>query len=104
MLFRCTVRFTRGVPEGLLNRRNVGALTVAVATAALGWFLLKFTFGSGLVNLSYDLLHILRVHNLPANEAVIIYLDEKSHLDLNQPLNAPWDRALHARMLDRLTA
>jgi len=40
----------------------------------------------------------------PADEAVIVYLDEKSHQALNQPLNAPWDRTLHAKLIDRLTA
>lgn len=79
-------------------------MLLALAGAALGWALHTFALGSGLVNLSYDLLHILRSERIPAPEAVIVYLDEKSHLDLNQPLNAPWDRALHARMIDRLTA
>lgn len=40
----------------------------------------------------------------PADEAVIVYLDEKSHRQLGQPLNAPWDRTLHAKLIDRLTA
>jgi adenylate cyclase len=80
------------------------ACLLALLIAALGWFLHEFTFGAGLVNLSYDLLHILRFHHLSADEAVIVYLDEKSHLDLKQPQNAPWDRAIHARMIDRLTA
>ncbi len=72
--------------------------------AALGWFLHEFAVGSGLVNLSYDLLHILRWREIPVREAVIVYLDEQSHLELGQPQNAPWDRALHARMIDRLSA
>ena len=79
-------------------------MLLALAGAALGWALHTFALGSGLVNLSYDLLHILRSERIPAPEALIVYLDEKSHLDLNQPLNAPWDRALHAQMIDRLTA
>ena len=33
----------------------------------------------------------------------MVYLDEASHLKLGQPQNAPWDRSLHARLVDRLT-
>jgi PAS domain S-box-containing protein len=31
-----------------------------------------------------------------------VYEDEKSHQDLNQPFNKPWDRRIHARLLKRL--
>jgi len=31
-------------------------------------------------------------------------MDEESHRSLGQPFNAGWDRALHARLIDRLTA
>src|SRR5438552_733863 len=31
-------------------------------------------------------------------------MDEESHRSLGQPVNAAWDRALHARLIDRLTA
>lgn len=84
-----------------LRRLPWGVLFVAIAAAALGWFLHQFAFGSGVVNLSYDLLHIAR-GNIPVNEAIIVYIDEPSHRELNQPLNAPWDRAVHARLLDKL--
>ena len=79
-----------------LKRVRWNAWLFAVSVALLGWFLHEFAFGSGLVNLSYDLLHILRQNKIPANEAVIVYLDEKSYLDLKQPQNKPWDRALYA--------
>ena len=87
-----------------LKRLRAGPWVLALVVAMLGWALHHFAFGSGLVNLSYDLLHIIRYHPLQSDEAVIVYLDEQSHLELNQPLNAPWDRALHARMIDRLNA
>ena len=38
-----------------------------------------------------------------ADQAVIVYMDEISHEKLGQPLNAPWDRSVHARLVDRLT-
>jgi CHASE2 domain-containing sensor protein len=37
-------------------------------------------------------------------EAVIIYMDERAFRDLNQPVQGPWDRALHVRLLGELTA
>ncbi len=86
-----------------LKRTRLAALLVALLAALLGWFLLQFAFGSGLVNLSYDLLHLSRFRHLPAPEAVVVYLDERSHRELDRPLNKPWDRALHAALLDRLT-
>lgn len=86
------------------KRVRWSAWLLALFVATLGWGLHDLTYGSGFRNLSYDLLHIFRQHNLPAGEAVIVYLDELSHLELGQPQNAPWDRLLHARMIDRLTA
>ncbi len=31
-------------------------------------------------------------------------MDEQSHNDLNQPYNGPWDRSLHAQMINKLTS
>src|SRR5262249_34001075 len=66
-------------------------------------FLHVFRVGDALINRSYDLQLVAR-GDVPAAEAVLVYLDEKSHTVLQQPLNAPWDRTLHARLIDRLTA
>src|SRR6185436_16741312 len=52
---------------------------------------------------SYDLLHVMR-GDARATEAVIIYMDDPSYDAMGQAWNAPWDRALHARLVDRLTA
>lgn len=62
-----------------------------------------YPLGRGLVHASYDFLLVARGEK-SADEAVIVYLDEKSHQVLKQPLNAPWDRKLHADLIDRLTA
>lgn len=37
-------------------------------------------------------------------EAVVVYMDDDSHRELEQPYDRPWDRALHAQLLERLTA
>jgi len=59
--------------------------------------------GLELIQRSYDYPFGARPR-IPVNEVVMVYLDEESHRELNQPFNAPWDRALHARLLNRLTA
>ncbi len=86
-----------------IQQRHVAAVVIALLTAGLGLALYVFPLGRGLIHASYDFLIVLRGEK-PANEAVIVYLDEKSHQQLHQPLNAPWDRTLHAKLIDRLTA
>lgn len=87
----------------LFGRKQLAALLGAFLAVATGFCLHTFRFGNGLANASYDLLLVAR-GDTKADEAVIVYLDESSHQKLNQPLNAPWDRALHAKLIDRLTA
>jgi adenylate cyclase len=84
------------------GRRQWAALFGAALAIACGIGLHSFRFGAGLSQLSLDLLLVSRGDIAP-HEAVIVYLDEKSYEALHQPLNAPWDRALHAHLIDRLT-
>src|SRR5688572_20304095 len=78
-----------------------GAIIGGIA-AGLGFALVHFSFGNPLKFASYDLLFALRPIIRPT-EVLIIYMDEDSHTALNQSLTEPWDRNLHARLLDRLT-
>lgn len=57
--------------------------------------------GNWFANLSYDLLFLFKPSITP-KEAVIVYMDEKSYHEMRQQ-PATWNRALHARLLDRLT-
>src|SRR5438477_13146687 len=83
--------------------RLVGAIVIGVViTVATGLALHEFRFGGGLRNASYDLLLVAR-GDQPALEAVMVYMDEVSHEQLHQSMNAAWDRALHAKLIDRLT-
>src|ERR1051325_7452624 len=86
-----------------ISRSLVAAFLGALLTAGLGFVLMWWSIGRGLVNRSYDFLIIAR-GDQAATDAVIVYLDEKSHAELGQPLDAPWDRALHGRRLEPLTA
>jgi len=83
-------------------QRSAGIFAASLA-ALLGFALLYFPVGDGVTRLSYDLPQALR-KNIPANDAVVIYMDEVSHKLLNQPFTAPWDRSVHARLVDRLTS
>ena len=77
---------------------------VCSALALVTGLVLLFTHaGDFLTRVSYDLPFALR-STRPANEAAIVYIDENSHKELEQPFTAPWDRSLHARLIDRLTA
>ncbi len=67
----------------------------------------KFRLGETLVRSSYDWsfdLASLSPKDIRDSEVVLVYLDEDSHKSLDQPFNRPWDRALHAQLLDRLKA
>ena len=80
-----------------------GGIIGALLAITIGTGLLYLKFGLGLVHASYDLPYAIRTTILPP-EVVMVYLDDESHQILNQPYNAPWDRSLHAQLLNRLTA
>jgi len=72
----------------------------ATVTAALGLLFLT-PLGSGLIHLSYELPFAFRPPASVTN-VVILYLDDDSHIKLNQVKRQRWDRTLHAQTLDRL--
>src|SRR5262245_4680541 len=88
----------------MANRRTWGAAVLGgLLTAGLGALLHgEFGWGRALQYLSYDLLHMAR-GDQRVDEAVLIYLDEISYQNLEQPQNKPFGRALHARLIERLT-
>ena len=87
---------------GFLAHWREGLLS-AVLAALLGLLLLATPAGDRLTALSYDLLFAFRP-DLPADDVVLVVMDEDSHRILGQPGSAPWDRSLHARLIERLTA
>jgi serine phosphatase RsbU (regulator of sigma subunit) len=74
-----------------------------VLTAMIGVCLLYFHIGDGITRSSFDLPFELR-SDLPVTNVAIVYLDQFSHETLNQPTTAPWDRSLHAKLVEQLTA
>ena len=88
----------------LLRFKRGGLIGAAVALFC-GFFLHGAfgEFGLELTQRSYDYPFGPRPP-IPVNEVVMVFLDEESHKELNQPFNAPWDRSVHAKLLERLTA
>lgn len=76
---------------------------IATLIAAAVGLVLLCRVGGGVIRLSYDLPFALRA-DMAAKDVALIYLDEVSHKELKQPGAAPWDRSLHARLIERLTA
>lgn len=73
-----------------------------IIAIAAGLACFRFSFAEPLVRRSFDLPFLWRA-NLDTHEIAIVYLDEYSAKQLEQPLDDVWNRALHARLLDRLT-
>src|SRR5947207_5902201 len=55
-----------------------------------------------LLRLSYDLPFLKRPIIRPT-EAVLVYMDDVSHRELNQPYDRAWDREMHAQLVERMT-
>jgi adenylate cyclase len=92
------VNWKKRIVQGLFG----GSVGAGLAIG-LGWLLVGFHLGDQLKHLSYDLLFALRA-DMRIEEAVIVYLDDISHQGLKQSFLEPWDRSLHAQLVERLTA
>ena len=102
------MRSTMITKAKFLNAKIAGAGSTLLLLA-LGFALLHLNsrLSLSLRFASYDWAYdfsFFKPRSAPASEIVMVYLDEASHLDFQQPFNQPWDRAIHARLLDRLTA
>ena len=74
----------------------------AAATVLLGWIVLVTPLGVGLVQWSYDFLQLfLPRHSY--SDPVIIHMDQEALQDYQLKPGQAWPRAIHARLVDRLT-
>ncbi len=78
------------------------ALAGSAICAGIGLF--AFYFAHGLIYLSYDLLFIPRERQRCPDGVVILYIDDRSFKELSQASAENWDRNLHAKIVDRMTA
>jgi len=74
----------------------------AAAAVLIGIVCLNYDFAQSVARLSYDLPFVFR-STLDTHEVTLVYLDEPSARQLNQPLDDKWDRRLYVRLLDRLS-
>src|SRR5262245_56225210 len=82
-----------------------GALFGALLATGIGVVLLKsnFELSAKLIHASYDIPFQHRPIIKP-DEVVMVYMDDDSHRELQQPCHGPWDRGVHAQLVERLTA
>lgn len=80
------------------KHKALGAGLIAV----LGMAVWALPLMQGLARFSFDFPFALRPETAP-EEVVIIYMDDKSRAQLRQPVQDPWDRALHVQLLSQLT-
>ena len=86
---------------------GLGGLLAAFLVSAVGLaLLLSDTSLSRLLDqASYDLscsLSRFAQQDAKGSDAIIVYLDEKSYKDLDQPQNVPLDRTFQAKLLDKM--
>ena len=90
------------IPKIKHLRRALTIITGGLLSIGMGLACLRFSFGEPLMRLSYNLPFIFR-SNLDTDKFILVYLDEQSAKQLKQPIDDVWNRALHVRLLDRLT-
>lgn len=71
-------------------------------TASLLIWDAEFSISKSLKYFSYDQPFLTRSLEIP-DDIVLVYLDDKSHQDLQQPYNRTWDRRWHTELIKRLT-
>ena len=88
--------------------RHLGGLVGALLAGLVGFIALNLNlpFSRLLVHLSYDLPFIGRPVEVP-DEVLMVYLNDDAHKELGPeraPFHGPWDRNIHAELVERLTA
>lgn len=90
----------------LPKRKRLVRLLAIVAgclvTISAGLACLNYSFAEPLMRTSYDLPFVWRT-TLDTHEIVLVYLDEESAKQLQQPIDDKWNRTLHVPFLERLT-
>lgn len=84
------------------NSRLISALGAAVVVLC-GWLLWMLPLGDAWVNASYD--YLFRFGGpVVTNRVTLILMDNAAFAQFHQPRGQPWDRALHAELLNKLAA
>jgi adenylate cyclase len=84
-----------------LLRSQFGSLVGGVLAVLAGLLFCNQFTGQTLIQRSYDLPFALRSSGW-RSDMIIVQMNEESHEELGLSWNRPWDRNLHAELLDRL--
>lgn len=87
------------------GKRLARAITITAGcllASGAGVACLHYSFAEPLTRLSYDSPFWWRAP-IDTHQIVIVYLDEESAKQLNQPIDNAWNRELHGSLLKRLT-
>jgi CHASE2 domain-containing sensor protein len=87
----------KAVTEHKLFRPGVGV----AAAIIVGWVLWATAFGENWIDASYDYSFRFGTRTI-TNKIVLVLMDNEAYAQLGQTRGQPWDRALHARLLNKL--
>jgi CHASE2 domain-containing sensor protein len=87
--------------KAVRQREFLESASGAVLAILCGLMLWKTPPGEPWVNASYDYLFRFGAHAL-TNKVTLILMDNEAFAQFHQQRGQPWDRALHARLLDKL--
>ncbi|MCX7872190.1 MAG: adenylate/guanylate cyclase domain-containing protein [Verrucomicrobiae bacterium] len=94
------------MPEKEVLYRWFAALFGSFAAIVLGLGMLHpsnpLLFGESLIDSSYIYLFKFKKPVKPS-EVVMVYMDDESHRELNQPYHMGWDRSVHAKLLNKMS-
>jgi len=91
-----------GLWQFLRGTKAKGAAFGVLLSAGIGLFLMTFPIGDKLRFASYDLPFAHR-EDIKPGEVAMVFLDDASHVHLNQKYTEVWNRAFFTKLLQRLT-
>lgn len=92
-----------GLRSWLLHHTRLGPVIGAVLAILAGALFCNQFLGRSLLQASYGLPFLFRQPARP-NDLVLLFMDEDSREELGVSWDQPWDRNLHAQLLNRLKA
>jgi CHASE2 domain-containing sensor protein len=87
--------------KAIRRKQFIQSALGAVVVVLCGLTLWKMPFAEAWVNSSYDYLFRFGTHAV-TNRVVLIQMDNEAYDQFHQRRGEPWDRALHAQLLNRL--
>ena len=87
--------------KGVSGKSVLGALVGAALATLCGLMLWSMPLGDAWTNASYDYLFRFGTRAV-TNDVAVVMMDNEAYAHFHQTRGQPWDRALHARLLNRL--